>query len=119
LEDDPVLANFLFVGTYAPPAYIGRVHEFVLAFTGFVERGNRSGSRSDEVPRAVSEAIVCAVLEAATFQVRHGRVADFRGLIPHLTYMVYAPFMGTEDARDFVEQKLAAAKAGADARGRQ
>lgn len=115
LEGDPILANFLFVGTYAPPMYIGRVHDFVLAFTVFVEHGNRYGPQTEEVPRIVSEAIVCSVLEAVTFHVRHDRMKDLWGLIPLITYMVFAPFMGTADARAFVEAKTAAAQVEADA----
>lgn len=110
LERDPTLANFLFVGTYAPPTYIGRVHDFVLAFTVFVEHGNRYEPQTDEVPRVVSEAIVCSVLEAVTYHVRHDRVRELWGLIPLITYMVFAPFMGTENAKGFVEGKIAAAQ---------
>ena len=115
IEGDPALANFLFVGTYAPPMYIGRVHDFVLAFTVFIEHGNRFEPQTEEVPRIVSEAIVCSVLEAVTFHVRHDRVRELWGLIPLITYMVFAPFMGTADAAGFVETKIAAAQLDADA----
>jgi AcrR family transcriptional regulator len=107
IEGDPALANFLFVGTYAPPMYIGRVHDFVLAFTVFVEHGNRFDPQTEDVPRIVSEAIVCSVLEAVTFHVRHNRVRELWSLIPLIAYMVFAPFMGTEKASDFVEAKIA------------
>jgi AcrR family transcriptional regulator len=106
LEDDPVLANFLFVGTYAPPTYISRVHEFVLAFTVFVEYGNRHKDVAGEVPRIVSEAIVCSVLEAVTSQVRQQRAADLPGLVGLLTYMVFVPFMGLEAASEFVKSRI-------------
>jgi AcrR family transcriptional regulator len=106
LEDDPVLANFLFVGTYAPPTYISRVHEFVLAFTVFVEYGNRHKDVAREVPRIVSEAIVCSVLEAVTSQVRHHRAADLPALVGLLTYMVFVPFMGLESASEFVRSRI-------------
>jgi AcrR family transcriptional regulator len=119
LESDPILANFLFVGTYAPPMYIERVHEFVLAFTVFVEHGNRHEPRTPEIPRIVSEAIVCSVLEAVTFQVRHERVKELWGLIPLVTYMVFAPFMGPQNAADFVEAKVGDAEAGIEAQAAQ
>jgi AcrR family transcriptional regulator len=111
LEGDPSLANFLFVATYAPPAHIERVHEFVLAFTVFVEAGNRYRPPTAQVPRVITEAIVCSVLEAVNFQIRHDRVGSLRGLIPTITYMVYAPFMGAEQAGEFVESKIDAAYA--------
>lgn len=106
LEGDPILANFLFVGTYAPPTYISRVHEFVLAFTVFVEYGNRHEEGTQEVPRIVSEAIVCSVLEVVTSQVRHYRAADLPGLVGLLTYMVFVPFMGRAEAEHFVGSRL-------------
>ncbi len=113
LEENPGLANFLFVGTYAPPSQIERVHEFVLAFTLFIEGGNSYRAQSARVPRIVTEAIVCSVLEAVSFQIRHGRVQRVRGLIPLITYMVYAPFMGTRRAAEFVDAKIDAAQAAA------
>lgn len=111
LEDDPNLAHFLFIGTYAPPAHIGRVEDFVLAFTVFVEYGNRTRPQTVQVPRIISEAIVCSVLEVVTFHIRQDRVAELRGLIPNITYMVFAPFMGTDAACEFVEAKIKAAQA--------
>ncbi len=111
LEDDPSLAHFLFVGTYAPPRHIGRVDDFVLAFTVFVEYGNRYRPQTVQVPRMVSEAIVCSVLEAVSFHIRHDRVEELRGLIPNITYMVFAPFMGTDGAYEFVEAKIKATQA--------
>jgi len=110
LEGDPSLAHFLFVGTYAPPTRIKRVHDFMLAFTVFVESGNNNPPQTAQVSRTVSEAIVCSVLEAVTFHVRHDRVAELRGLIPNITYMVFAPFMGTDAACEFVESKVKAAR---------
>ena len=106
LEEDPILANFLFVGTYAPPMYIARVHEFVLAFTVFVEYGNRHESVTPEVPRIVSEAIVCSVLEAVTSQLRDSRASNLAGVVRLLTYMVFVPFMGQEAAAEFVKSRV-------------
>jgi AcrR family transcriptional regulator len=111
LEDEPSLAHFLFIATYAPPPRIGRVLDFVLAFTLFVEGGNRERPQGSQVPVTVTEAIVCAVLEAVNFYVRHNRVQELRGLVPAITYMVFAPFMGTEEARAFVEAKVRAEEA--------
>jgi AcrR family transcriptional regulator len=110
LEDNPSLAHFLFVGTYAPPPYIERVHDFVLAFTVFVEYGARYSTQPGQVPRVSSEAIVCALLELLTFHIRHNRVHELWGLIPVMTYTVLVPFMGTDRAYEFVEAKINAAQ---------
>jgi len=108
LEGEPSLAHFLFVATYAPPTRIGRILDFVLAFALFVEGGNRSRPETDPVSRTTTEAIVCAVLEAVNFYIRHDRVTELRGLVPAITYMVFVPFMGPEAARAFVEGKVIA-----------
>jgi AcrR family transcriptional regulator len=113
LECEPSLAHFLFIATYAPPSRIGRVLDFVLAFSLFVEGGNRHRPQSRQVSKTVTEAIVCTVLEAVNFHVRHDRVQELRGLFPAIIYMVFAPFMGTDHARAFVEGKVNAERAGA------
>ena len=111
LEDNPTLAHFLFVATYTPPVHIERVEDFVLAFTLFVEPGNSYPSENPPVPRIAVEAIVCTVLEAVSFQIRHERVGELRGLVPIITYMVFAPFMGTRPAAEFVSSQIEAAQA--------
>jgi len=116
LEGEPSLANFLFIATYGPPSRIGRVLDFVVAFTLFVERGNRNRPDTAQVSRTVTEAIVCCVLEAVNFRVRHDRIEELRGLIPAITYMVFVPFMGTEDASACVESKVNAERSAASDR---
>jgi len=54
---------------------------------------------------------VCSVLETVSFHVRHDRVDELRGLLPIVTYMVFAPFMGAQPAAEFVREKIEAARA--------
>jgi hypothetical protein len=56
---------------------------------------------------------VCTVLEAVNFHIRHDRVTELRGLVPAIIYTVFAPFMGTAEARAFIEAKVDAERAGA------
>ena len=114
LEAEPSLAHFLFVATYEPPSRIGRVLDFILVFTLFVEGGNQLRAAEAQVSRSVTEAIVCAVLEVVNVRVRNERVEELRGLVPVITYMVFAPFMGPEAARAFVCAKVAAERRAAD-----
>lgn len=108
LEGEPNLAHFLFVASYSPPARIGRVLDFVRAFTLFVDGGNRDLPAASQVPHAITEAVVCAVLEAINLHVREDRVQDLRGLVPAIIYVVFAPFLGTEDAASFIGAKVEA-----------
>ncbi len=110
LESEPSLAHFLFIATYGPPSRIGRILGFVTAFMLFVEGGNRSRPADAQVSRTIAEATVCTVLEAVNFQIRHRDVEALRGLIPVVTYMVYAPFTGTGPAADFVTARIRTAQ---------
>ena len=111
LEAEPSLAHFVFTATHAPPSRIGRVLDFVLAFTVFVEGGNRSRPETQPGAATVIEAVVGTVLEAVNFQIRRDRAEELRGLVPTIAYMVIAPFMGTRDADEFVEAKVRAESA--------
>jgi len=113
LEAESSLAHFMFIATYAPPPRIGRVLDFITAFTLFVEGGNRCRPPSSQVSRTVTEAIVCTVLEAVNFHIRRDRVEELRGQIPAITYMVYAPYLGTGHAGSFVETRVGAERAAA------
>jgi AcrR family transcriptional regulator len=105
LEDYPVLAHFLFVGTSSPHPQVDRVNEYVLAFKVFIEDGFAYGERAGEVPMVASEALVCAVLAIVTYQIREDRVRELRGLIPAIVYTVIAPFLGRKEADAFIEQR--------------
>ncbi len=61
LEDQPVLAHFLFVGTSFPQPQVDRVNEYVLAFKVFIEDGFAQAPDSD-VPAVASELLVCTVV---------------------------------------------------------
>jgi AcrR family transcriptional regulator len=105
LEDYPVLAHFLFVGTSSPHPQVDRVNEYVLAFKVFIEDGFAYGERSADVPAVASEALVCTVLAAVTYQIREDRVCELRGLVPAIVYTVIAPFLGHKRADEFVAQR--------------
>lgn len=109
LEDNPVLAHFLFVGTSAPHPQVDRVNEYVMAFKVFIDDGFAHGPRSAALPRVTSDALVCAVLAIVTFKIREGRIRELRGLVPAIVYTVLAPFLGRESAEKFVDGQVAAA----------
>ena len=108
LEDSPVLAHFLFVGTSAPQPQVDRVNEYILAFKVFIDDGYAHAGDAGSVPVVCSEVLVCGVLAVVTYQIRHGRTWDLRGLIPVIVYMVLAPFLGQRDAEAFVDGKIRA-----------
>jgi AcrR family transcriptional regulator len=109
LEDYPVLAHFLFVGTSSPHPQVERVNEYVLAFKVFIEDGFAYGERSAEVPGIASEALVCVVLAVVAYQIREERVGEIRGLIPAIVYTVICPFLGRHEADAFISRRTRAA----------
>ena len=108
LEDTPVLAHFLFVGTSAPQPQVDRVNEYVLAFKVFIDDGFAHADEAQDIPGVCSEVLVCGVLAIVTYQIRLGRTWDLRGLIPVIVYMVVAPFLGQAEAEAFVDGKVRA-----------
>jgi AcrR family transcriptional regulator len=109
LEEEPVLAYFLFVGTSAPHPQVDRVNEYILAFRVFIDDGFEHSRPGATVPEIASEALVSAVLAIVTYLIRHERTRELRGLIPVIVYVVLAPFLGREEAAGFVQERTAAA----------
>ena len=108
LEDHPVLAHFLFVGTSSPHPQVDRVNEYVLAFKVFIDDGFAYAQTTD-LPDVTSELLVCVVLAIVSYQIRQARVRELRGLIPAIVYTVICPFLGRKEADAFVAKRTRAA----------
>jgi AcrR family transcriptional regulator len=103
----PSFAHFGFVESYAlGPMIAERTDDAILAFRVFLPDGYRYRPQAAETPSWISDAIVAATMETTAFYVRHDRVEELVGLLPLLTYVILAPFMGTQAARGYVEGKL-------------
>jgi AcrR family transcriptional regulator len=103
----PSLAYLGFVESYSlGPEEALRTDDTMLAFTVFLEDGYRYRPQASHLPRLLSQAIAGAVLETAVTYVRRDRVAELPGLLPIITYMILAPFTGTDAARKFVDRKV-------------
>jgi AcrR family transcriptional regulator len=107
LSREPLLAHVGFVECYAlGPDFAARVHHTQLAFTLFLEEGYRQ--RPQAVPRSRSaSALTAAAIAEGGFQgTRHGRGLYLRHLQPLAVYVALAPFIGVDEAREFVDRKL-------------
>jgi hypothetical protein len=58
------------------------------------------------VPEITSEAISGGILEILYFYVSNNRVIDLPQLVPALTYIALAPFIGTEQAATVASESL-------------
>lgn len=101
----PVLAHIGYVEAQAvgSPA-IQRVDDSRAAFNIFVQEGNRHTSKSPSP--AAFDAISATIFEIGYHQVRRRQVEMLPRLTPHATYLVLAPFLGPQQANDFIDAKI-------------
>jgi hypothetical protein len=108
-----------FMANYPTFAYLGMVESHsvsqelidlvdarVMAFTVFLEEGQRPPYRSEPLPDVVPEAIAMAIFELTSHMLRHGRNEEMPGLLPLIAYVVLAPYLGAEEAAQFTEERL-------------
>ena len=88
------------------PELVELVDERVMAFTVFLEEGQREPYRGAQLPPVVPEAIAMAVYEITSHMLRHGRNDELPGLLPLIAYVVLAPYLGAEEATSFADRKL-------------
>jgi len=105
--EQPTLAHFEFIGGYAlGPADAKKLDQNILGFLVFLEGGEAYRPDAVKTPQIVREAIACAVVELVGQYIRHYRSAELPGLVPLLSYVVLAPFLGVEAANAFIDGKL-------------
>ncbi len=103
----PSLAHFAFVESYAlGPSISRRTDESVLAFTVFLRDGHRYVSDSATPSVATTTAIAGAVMETTASYIRRDRAGELFMLLPMLVYMILAPFLGGDEAIEFIAGKL-------------
>lgn len=103
----PSFAYFAFVESYALGAGIARrTDDAVLAFTALLTNGYSQRPEGAELPHSFSDAIVGAIMEAVAYHVRVDRSESLPDLLPVLTFLILAPFLGADGAHEFVEDKL-------------
>jgi AcrR family transcriptional regulator len=107
IEQNQTLAHAAFVESYAGgPASVKRVNELVNGFTVFLEEGYRYASASPAPSPLALEAIAAAVFELDYGQARERRVRHLSGLVPQVTFIALAPFVGSAQANAFIADQL-------------
>lgn len=114
LARDPWIAYLGFVDCHAiGPRFAPRVHDTQLAFTLFLEDGYRARPEAQSPSRAWLALTVMAVIELG-FQVsRRNPSMALRGVQPLAVYITLAPFIGLDDACEFVNGKIVTKASGA------
>ncbi len=107
----PVVAHIGYVEAHAvgSPA-IQRVDDSRAAFNIFAQEGFRYASSPP--PPATLDALSATIFEIGYRHARSRRVQLLPRLTSHAAYLVLAPFLGIEQANEFIDAKLAQARAG-------
>jgi len=108
---EPLLAYLGFVECYAlGPDFEVRVHDTQLAFTLFLEDGQRQCGDPTSLPRAFSALTTATIFEVAFQATRRSPHFDIRRVQPLAVYIALAPVIGPDAAGDFVAGKLASGR---------
>jgi AcrR family transcriptional regulator len=106
VANQPGFAHFGFIESYALGFEAAkRTDEMLLAFTVFLQDGQRQRPEDSPVPRAAAEAIACAIMEIFA-----GQVGDAHNETPWaspVTYMILAPYIGVAAANAFIDRSAA------------
>jgi AcrR family transcriptional regulator len=104
----PAQLNSCFVeyATMGPPA-VQIAHDRLLAFSLLLEDGYHQRPQAEELPRTVSEPVVSLIFELTYRKMRRRQPPDsFYELLPLLSYLGTAPFIGPPAAHSFVQTKV-------------
>jgi AcrR family transcriptional regulator len=108
LEENHMLAHMAFIETYAGgPKAVRRAEGFLNAFTLFLREGQEQGEKPSPLPRLALDAIAAANFEIVYRQVRACSTPELMGLLPHVTYLTLAPFLGSAAVAEFIELRAA------------
>jgi AcrR family transcriptional regulator len=103
---NPDLADLCVVESHAAGREaLRRQHDGRIAYTVFLEEGYRESERAARLPRFCSDAIACALFALMRSQILHRRTGEMTELLPQMTYVILAPFIGVEEAMEFVEAR--------------
>lgn len=107
LSRDPLCAYIGFVECYAMgPGFVTRVHDTQLAFTLFLEEGYRQRPEAQSISRTCSALIAATIFEAGFQASRRSASLYLRPLQPLAVFIALAPFVGADEAGEFVLAKL-------------
>lgn len=105
VANQPGFAHFGFIESYALGSEAAkRTDEMMLAFTVFLQDGQRQRPDDSPAPRAAAEAIACATMEIFARQIGHA--SEETPWATLVTYMILAPYIGVAAANAFLDGEL-------------
>jgi AcrR family transcriptional regulator len=108
LEGHPTIARTGFVEAYAVgPGAVQRVEDSHIAFTIFLHEGYQFRPGSSPPSRVALEAIIATIFEVVHRRVRERGKLPLSGLLPSIAHLCLTPFLGSIEANDFIDCRLA------------
>jgi AcrR family transcriptional regulator len=105
IVENPAIAHLRLVECYAAgPAAVQRAEEITRAFNIFLEEGYAYAAPGEQRPHLFSEAITGGIFEIIRTHTARGEPWRLVGMLPQLTYLGLAPFVGAAEAIEMVEQ---------------
>ena len=105
IAENHAISHLRLVECYAAgPAAVQRAEEITRAFNIFLEEGYGYAGGDRQRPHLFSEAITGAIFEIIRTHTSRGEPWRLVGLVPQLTYLGLAPFLGAAEAIELVEQ---------------
>jgi AcrR family transcriptional regulator len=93
--------------TAVGPAAIKRLEDSVNAFTIFFQDGNEYLPPGSPAPKPLAlEAVATAVMEIGYSECRRESDHQMENLLPHVSFLCLAPFMGVRRANGFIDERL-------------
>jgi AcrR family transcriptional regulator len=105
----PALSQIAFVDTYAlGPEGLQRADDSIAAFSIFLEQGRSQEPGAKSVPSLVGAALFTSIIEVIVYYICNGRAEELPGLLPVVSYVIFAPLIGREAANGFVGGRVEA-----------
>ncbi len=107
MEENHTLTRVTFIeGPAGGPISVQRFDDYLAAFTVFLQEGYRYEPQGDPPSKLALEAIAATNFEIVYHQARQSAKPRISGLLPHVTHLTLAPFLGPVAANRFIDEKL-------------
>ena len=110
LASEPAFARLGLVEVLAAgPAALAQRDQTLQGFSVLLTAGHGHAPADAQIPAITPEAVSGGILEILYFEISNGRVSELPGLVPELTYIALAPFIGTKRAAEIASEPLQSA----------
>ena len=113
IAENPAISHLRLVECYAAgPDAIRRAEEITRSFTVFVEEGYAYRAQAQALPKICTHAVAGGAFEMIQRHAASRELELLPCLLPRLTYVCVAPFMGASEAIDFLSAQIRRSGAG-------